>query len=67
MSENGLSRCHVYKQSHILFSRTLSTAKQRFPTSQMHSHKNAPCEQMLLNCTENILKNRSRKQINRTV
>ena len=67
MSENGLSRRHVYKQSHILFSRTLSRAKHRFPTSQTHSHKNAPCEQMPLNRTENILKNRRRKQINRTV
>ena len=67
MLENGLLQCHVYKQSHILFSRTLFRAKQRFPTLQMHSHKNAPCEQMPLNRTENILKNRRRKQINLTV
>ena len=67
MSEKELSRRHVYEQSHILFSRTLFRAKQRFPTSQMHSHKNTTCEQMPLNHTENILKNRLCKQINRTV
>ena len=67
MLENGLSRHHVYKQSHILFSRTLLRAKQSFPTSQMHPHSSHCVNRQPLNRTENILKNRRRKQINRTV